>query len=111
MPVSTQTSRRQWFTQLAGSAGVLISFGHATAQDTPTLKEQLEFGLRARRPEEFAWIESVVDMVNTGQLPKKLVTVCFNWSRKKNTKYPYQYFVRSLRILASRQGIDVPASG
>lgn len=105
------TNRRQWFTHVVAAAGSLPLLNRATAQDTPTLKEQLEFGLRARRPEEFAWIEDIVDMVNTGQLPRKIVTVCFNWSRKKNTKYPYQYFVRSLRILAGRQGIEIPPSG
>lgn len=89
----------------------LFSLRAASAQQLEaTLKEQLEFGLKARRPQEFAWIEMVVNMVDAGELPSKLVTVSFNWSRKQG-KYPYQYFVRALRILAARQGIDIPPSG
>lgn len=108
---NSSVNRRDWFASVVASFGYLFASRHVAAQDSPTLKEQLEFGLRARRPEEFEFIEIVVGMVQSGQLPRKLVTVCFNWSRKKNTKYPYQYFVRALRILAGRQGIDIPESG
>lgn len=105
-------NRRRWFARWAAVMGSLMVPGFAFAQtEQISLKQQLEMGLRARREQEFDFIEIVDNMVRTGQLPRKIVTVSFNWARKRNVKHPYQYFVRALRILASRQGIDVPQSG
>lgn len=108
--MSRKPTRRQWFVQLFAGIASLFGLRVASAQQQQaTLKEQLNFGLKARRPQEFAWIESVVTMVEQGELPVKLVNVSFNWARKRG-KYPYQYFVRALRSLAARQGIDIPPS-
>ena len=70
------------------------------------LKDKLEKGLRARRPEEFAFIGRVVAMVDKGQLPLDLVRETFAWARKKRP-YPYPYFERALKIRAAAIGIEV----
>lgn len=72
----------------------------------PDLQTTLEMGLRARRPEEFAFIGRVVKMVEDGDLPLKLVKGTFNWARKKRP-YPYPYFERSLKLQAAKRGIVV----
>lgn len=109
--MSLKPTRRRWFMCLTTGAFAAVAGRQVAAQQSDTtLKEQLEFGLKSRRPEEFAWIDRVVTMVESGELPVKLVTVSFNWARKRG-KYPYQYFVRALRALAARQGIAIPPSG
>ncbi len=71
------------------------------------LKQQLEAGLYARRPEEFAYIARVIRMVNRQQLPERLVKSTFAWARRKRP-YPLVYFERALRVRARRIGIIVP---
>ena len=70
------------------------------------LKRQLESGLYARRPEEFAYIARVVRMVDQQQLPEKLVISTFAWARHKRP-YPLVYFERALQVRARRIGIVV----
>jgi hypothetical protein len=69
-------------------------------------KQQLEQGLYARRPEEFAFIARVVRMVELNQLSRLLVDSTFQWARKKRP-YPYVYFERGLKVRAARLGINV----
>ena len=71
------------------------------------LKEQLETGLRARRPIEFAYIQQVVDAVENEQLPLLLVKSTFHYARQKRP-YPFQYFQRTLRIRAKEVGLMAP---
>ena len=73
-----------------------------------SLKQQLQFGLRARTPEEFAYIDTIVQLVETNVLPRDLVNMAFLWARKKKGRYPYPYFSRALVILAEREGIVIP---
>src|SRR5688500_10871699 len=68
------------------------------------LKQQLESGLKARRPEEFEFIEKVVTMVGNDTLPLDLVMSTFLWTRKnpKAREYPFVYFQRALRERAKK---------
>jgi len=78
--------------------------------EKPSLKDVLEKGLKARRPVEFEFIGTVVQMVDAGQLPQTLVQSTFLWARKKRVKYPFQYFEFALRQRAKEElGIDLPA--
>jgi len=79
-------------------------------EGTPTLKDQLEKGLKARFPQEFAFINTVVTMVESGQLPRDLVLSTFFWVRKNKyqKKYMVPYFERILRARAAEQGITIP---
>ena len=72
----------------------------------PDLQTTLEKGLRARRPVEFDFIASVVQMVDDGTLPVSIVQTSFLWARKKRP-YPFPYFRQSLRIQAQQMGIDL----
>lgn len=98
----------------------LLLPGPAAAQDNgglnpgpvekPSLKDVLEKGLKARRPVEFEFIGTVVQLVDARQLPQTLVQSTFLWARKKRVKYPFQYFEFALRQRAKDElGIDLPA--
>ena len=76
------------------------------AVDVADLQEQLETGLRARRPEEFAFLARVVQFVEQGQLPLKLVKETFLWARERD-RYPYPYFERAIKIRAARIGVQL----
>ncbi|HUY93027.1 MAG TPA: hypothetical protein VMV10_30135 [Pirellulales bacterium] len=69
-----------------------------------SLKVQLERGLRAMRPQDFAFIKVVLTRVNEGSLPQSLVEQAFLWARHKRA-YRVQYFEKVLRLLAQRQGV------
>lgn len=71
------------------------------------LEDRLTTGLRARRPEEFAFIEEVAHLVRTGRLPAKVVDSTYLWAIQRQQKYPYPLFERALRIQAERLGIDL----
>jgi hypothetical protein len=72
-----------------------------------TLQQQLEKGLKCRRPVEFQFVDHVADLVDQGKLPINLVNICFDWSRKKNSFRPFVYFQQSLTILAQKQGFTL----
>ncbi len=74
------------------------------------LKDQLNAGLRARRPEEFRFIANIVQMTQQGRLPIKLVLSTFHYVRtkKKDEKFPFVIFERALRIRAAKIGIRLP---
>ncbi len=105
-------SRRGFLMSCAAAVWLLVK--RVSAEDTPgaqiaDLKDQLEKGLRARRPEEFAFIARVLQMVDEGTLPLELVKGTFQWARKKADlkKYPFPYFEQALRIRAKRIGIVI----
>jgi len=81
----------------------------AVAQESAlriTLKDQLEKGLQARRPQEFAFIAHVVSRVEEGSLPRSLVDSTFLWARSKRP-YPFPYFERGLKVRAKKAGINI----
>ncbi|HEV7225594.1 MAG TPA: hypothetical protein VGN42_23005 [Pirellulales bacterium] len=69
-----------------------------------SLKVQLEKGLRAMRPQDFAFLGVVLQQVDDGELPRDLVDQAFLWARRQRS-YRVQYFEKVLRLLAKRQGI------
>ena len=73
------------------------------------LKDQLENGLKARRPAELAFIAKVVTLVKTNKLPLPLVKSVFQWARERGAKtnYPFPYFERALKIRAKKLGIII----
>ena len=81
----------------------IVSTGGAIV---PTLKQQLQVGLLARTPEEQAFVDKVVAMVDSGDLPFSLVQSTFLWARR-HRPYPMQYFERGLRVRAHELGIDI----
>lgn len=92
----------------------------ADAQGTreATLVERLTFGLQARRPQEIAFVEAVVDTVGRGKLPLSLVDRTFFWARKRAPsrggeflRRPIIYFQPALEIQAKRLGITIRRDG
>jgi hypothetical protein len=85
----------------------LFWFGMSSALGTAastTLKKTLEAGLRARRPQEFAFLAMVAAKVDEGTLPRSLVESTFFWARRQG-RYPFVYFEAGLRVRAKRIGV------
>lgn len=72
-----------------------------------TLESRLTTGLKAKRPEDVAFVERVAEMVRTGQLPAKVVDSTFLWAIRRRQSYPFPAFQKALRIQADRLGIDI----
>src|SRR5262249_6913065 len=70
------------------------------------LKQQLEKGLKARRPVEFEYVAQVITLVENGTLPRALVDSTFGYARRQPR--PLQYFEFALQYRAKKAGIDVP---
>lgn len=82
----------------------------ATGDNLPKsfdLQKQLETGLKARRPEEFKYIKSIVAKVEAGTLPRKLVDQSFFYARQRSTTYPIIYFQYTLKELAKKAGVTL----
>jgi hypothetical protein len=71
------------------------------------LKTQLEKGLKAGRPVEFAYINQIVKLVETDQLPRSLVASTFIWARRMPTKQ-LQYFQFALQARAKNLPVKLP---
>ena len=73
------------------------------------LKDQLEKGLKARLPTDFAFIAKVILLVKTNKLPLPVVKAVFQWARERGAKtnYPFPYFERALKIRAKKLGIII----
>lgn len=72
--------------------------------ETPSLKDVLNAGLKARLPQEFAFTDRVVRMVNRGQLPLDMVQSTFLWAQHKPI-HQYQYFEHGLKLRAEQAGV------
>ncbi|QDT67562.1 hypothetical protein MalM25_04620 [Planctomycetes bacterium MalM25] len=88
--------------------------GQTVANRKPTLEERLTSGLLARRPSEIAYIAAVIDTVNRGDLPTKLVDRVFLWARSKAPKNavgrrPITYFQAGLDRIAAKMRINIEA--
>lgn len=86
----------------ASTASELAPVGLELAE----MDRQLEFGLKARRPSEFRFIDRITVLTRNGALPLDLVASTFSWARKKQP-YPFPYFARALRIRAAEIGVDI----
>jgi hypothetical protein len=71
------------------------------------LETQLDKGLKARRPVEFAYIKQIVALVNSGQLPRSTVISTFGWARKQPNRQ-LQYFQFALQARTKGLGIPLP---
>jgi len=82
---------------------------HARAQNIADLQQQLQSGLKARQPREFAFIRRVVTLVNNQQLSVDLVKSTMQWARRKAglRKYPFPYFEFAMRELAKKRGVEL----
>ena len=74
--------------------------------------KQLNAILLTTLEEEKKFIADVVKLVGEEKLPKKLVDTSCQWvrNRRPNTKYPFIYFERVLRLQANKLKLPVPRS-
>jgi hypothetical protein len=114
-PVSVRccvnSAKLRVFVLWAVLGALAVSLAHAQIVSTggvivPTLKQQLQVGLLARTPDEQAFVDEVVSMVDSGNLPLSLVQSTFLWARR-HRPYPMQYFERALRVRANDLGISL----
>ena len=69
-------------------------------------ERQLNAVLKTRRTEERQFVSLLVDRIGTGEISTEVVQTSFKWVRKKRPKtpFPFLYFERVLRIIATQQG-------
>ena len=76
-----------------------------------TLRDRLVNGLQVRRPSEFRFIDAVVDTIDRGELPIKLVDRFYFWARGRSARgrghRPIIYFQPALTIQASKLRITI----
>jgi len=89
------------------SAGELQRERGQFAQQTANLQQELESKLKARRTAEFAFIARVVTRVESGDVPLSLVRTLVRWARRKHPDYPFPYFQRGLRTVATQLGLNL----
>ena len=103
--------RRSWIARLAaGLAGLMLwprRLVAAEPKEQASLEERLKSGLKCRRSEEFDFVATVADRVNTGQIPEALVLQTMKWSVKKNSKFPFFYFQTVIFRQAEALGVDL----
>jgi hypothetical protein len=85
----------------AGAEQPTASLGKAAST---TFKKTLEAGLKARRPQEFAFLGRVADKLEDGSWPRSLVESTSFWARRQG-RYPFVYFEADLRRRAGRIGV------
>ena len=71
-------------------------------------ERQLNAILKTRRDEEKEFVGKIVELVRLGQIPSRLVSTSYQWTRQKrpDTNYPFVYFERVLRIQAKALGLE-----
>ena len=71
------------------------------------LQDLLTAGLKVRTPNEKAFIASVVQKVEEGELSDGLVKALFQRARKEHSRYPLPYFAAMIRQVAKKQGVTL----
>ncbi len=105
-------NRRTWIRRAAGGiaafvlAAIVAEPQHAQAATRKLDANTLKVALRVGRPQDKKFIDRVVAMMSAGTLPRSIVEKSFVWARKKK-KHKFEYFKRSLILLAARKGIVV----
>jgi hypothetical protein len=82
-----------------------VSVQQASAAVKLSAKE-IKVGLRTVTPNDDAFVERVVTMVDEGRLSVELVDSTFQWARRKGQNQ-FQYFKRALILRAAKQGITI----
>jgi len=84
-----------------------LAASFSAADQQLTLKDELRYGLRARRPAEIVFLDRVVSHVKKGQLTLPMVRSTFIWARQQSTRRPFPFFEFGLRARAKRIGVSL----
>ena len=99
-------NRRTWLRMIPAWSAFSLAAASALADPMEAdLEETLKFGLKCRRPVEFAFLDTVVQKVNMGQLPRDMVLSQLKWAQEKNAKVPFPYFEFGIRKRAAALGV------
>lgn len=79
----------------------------AADQKKPPLNDTLRFGLRCRKPEEFAFVDLVTQKVDEGKLPLDVVLSMLQWARKRRPEFPFPYFQEGIKRRAAAIGVEL----
>src|SRR5690606_21550134 len=110
-------SRRQLLKCLGGSLALAsVSFAstvQAQVERSPALLQRLLVGLRVKSNSDKVFTVRVVQLVQQGKLPLKLVDSTYFWARKKSArnrytaKNPMIYFRPGMEARAKKLGIEL----
>ena len=78
------------------------------AAEVGDLRDQIVVELKPRTPQEYAFLDRVLRLVEQDELPRVLVQQMFQWARGKRP-YPFTYFQRGLIERAAREGFQLVA--
>jgi hypothetical protein len=105
--------RRHFLLQTMHSASIVtigLLFSPLVPSHTPLqagqsarLVDQLNTGLKVRKPAEKLFVERVVQLVEKKVLPLSMVLGVFQYARKKENRYPFFYFREALKIRAAKE--------
>jgi hypothetical protein len=99
--------RRRFLTLVSASSLAVGSLGGNSARAEEKLDaETIKAGLHTASREDEGFVQRVVDLMEQGTLPEKLVKSVFAWARRKE-RNRFQYFKRGLTIQAAKIGVEV----
>ncbi|WP_145097281.1 hypothetical protein [Anatilimnocola aggregata] len=99
--------RRSWLASIVALVAMSLGVSFASAQQPITLADRLNAGLKCRRPEEFAFVEAVVLLVDQKKLTTELVLGTYRWAAEQRPDFPFYYFQYGLRRRAAAIGVTV----
>ena len=102
-------TRRTYLLVIAAVCGA-VQLGSGTAladEKNANLNETLRSVLKCRRQEEFAFVESVADKVDQGDLPKDMVLSMMQWAKDRRPEFPFPYFKEGIKRRAAKIGVTL----
>jgi hypothetical protein len=99
--------RRTWLAAIAALSLVTLPATLARAEEEITLKDRLNAGLRCRRPEEFAFVDTVIGLVDQKKLSREMVLGTYRWAAERRPDFPFYYFQYAIRERAKEIGVSV----
>lgn len=103
--------RRNWLVIACSSIGSFAlawQDGARAQEEKPiTLFDRLNAGLKCRRPEETAFVETVVQQVEQRRLTPDLVLSTYRWAVEQRPEFPFYYFQYAIRRRAAAVGVTL----
>jgi hypothetical protein len=98
--------RREFLIGLLLAPLALVSSRTLLADQTILDVETMKRILKPPTPDDSAFIDRIVKMVQRGKLPADLVDTTLKWARKKS-KHRFHYFKQGLIVRAADRGITI----
>ena len=90
----------------------MAGLGHADSPPVDrggvaSLADRLKTGLRVKAPRDVAFVDMIVERVQEGRLPEKLVDSTYLWAVRRGKKYPFPAFEHVIRLQADKLGVPL----